>query len=64
MPVLKNLPKPHRILAVDVKRAYSYAPAKMPLFIELPVEDRLPGDEGSVAQLNLSLYGTRDAAQN
>ena len=56
--------KPHRILSVDVKRAYFYAPARRPIFIELLAEDRLPGDEGKVAQLNLSLYGTRDAAQN
>ena len=55
---------PHRILSVDVKRAYFYAPAKRPIFIELPVEDRLQGEEDMVAQLNLSLYGTRDAAQN
>ena len=57
-------PEPHRILSVDVKRAYFYAPAKRPIFIELPVEDRHPGEEDMVAQLNLSLYGTRDAAQN
>ena len=56
--------RPHRILSVDVKRAYFYAPARRPIFIELPAEDRLPGDEDKVAQLNLSLYGTRDAAQN
>ena len=56
--------KPHRVLSVDVKRAYFYAPARRPIFIELPEEDRLPGDEDKVAQLNLSLYGTRDAAQN
>ena len=57
-------PNPHRILTVDVKRAYFYAPARRPIYIELPVEDRLPGEEDLVAQLNLSLYGTRDAAQN
>ena len=57
-------PNPHRILTVDVKRAYFYAPARRPIYIELPVEDRLPGEEDHVAQLNLSLYGTRDAAQN
>ena len=57
-------PKHHRIFSVDVQRAYFYAPAKRPIYIELPVEDRLPGDEDSVAQLNLSLCGTRDAAQN
>ena len=47
--------KPHRVLSVDVKRAYFYAPARRPIFIELPVEDRLPGEEDMVAQLNLSL---------
>lgn len=56
--------KPHRLLSVDVKRAYFYAPARRPIFIELPEEDRLPGEENMVAQLNLSLYGTRDAAHN
>ena len=28
-----------------------YAPARQPIFIELPAEDRLPGDEDKVAQL-------------
>ena len=49
---------------MDVKMAYFYSPAKRPIFIELPVEDRLPGEEDQAAQLNLSLDGTRDAAQN
>ena len=48
----------------DVKRAYFYAPTTRPIFIEIPAEDREPGDEGFVGQLNLSLYGTRDAAKN
>ena len=48
----------------DVKRAYFYAKASRPVFIEIPVEDREPGDENKVGKLNLSLYGTRDAAQN
>ena len=51
-------------MAIDVKRAYFYAPATRPIFIHIPAEDREPGDEGMVAQLNLSLYGTRDAAFN
>ena len=55
---------PFRLLSVDVKRAYFYAPATRPLFIQIPAEDRQPGDEGHVAQRNVSLYGTRDAAQN
>eukprot|EP00973_Karenia_brevis_P012895 1749607-Karenia_brevis.AAC.1 len=48
----------------DVKRAYFYAAATREIFIEIPAEDREPGDEAKVARLNLSLYGTRDAAQN
>ena len=56
--------RPHRLLTVDVKRAYFYAPVKRPIYIVLPAEDRLPGDEEMVGRLNLSLYGTRDAAQN
>ena len=55
---------PFRLLSVDVKRAYFYAPATRLLFIQIPAEDRQPGDEGYVAQLNVSFYGTRDAAQN
>ena len=49
---------------MDVKRAYFYAPATRPLFVHIPKEDREEGDEGMVARLNLSLYGTRDAAMN
>ena len=56
--------RPHRILSIDVSRAYFYAESIRPVFIQIPEEDRLPGDEGMVGRLNLSLYGTRDAAQN
>ena len=56
--------RPHRILSIDVSRAYFYAKSIRPVFIQIPVEDRHPGDEGMVGRLNLSLYGTRDAAQN
>ena len=55
---------PYRIMSVDVRRAYSYAKATRPVYIEIPIEDFEPGDEGKVARLNLSLYGTRDDAQN
>ena len=51
-------------MSSDIKRAYFYAKAVRPVFIEIPIEDRKPGDEGMVGKLNLSLYGTRDAAQN
>ena len=55
---------PYRILSIDIKRAYFCAPATRPVFIEIPVEDYEEGDEGRIGKLNVSLYGTRDAAQN
>ena len=55
---------PYRLMAIDVKRAYFYVPARREIFIEIPMEDLEPGDEMMVAKLNLSFYGTRDAAQN
>ena len=56
--------RPYRIMTVDVKRAYFYARSRRPIYIEIPVEDYEAGDEHMVGRLNLSLYGTRDAAQN
>ena len=56
--------QPYRVMTIDVKRTYFYAAAKRSVFIEIPAEDRVPGDENMVGRLNLSLYGTRDAAQN
>jgi hypothetical protein len=51
-------------MTIDVRRAYFYAPAQRAVYIEIPIEDREPGDEDKVGKLNLSLYGTRDAALN
>ena len=48
----------------DVKRAYFYAPTTRPIYIRIPDEDWEEGDEERVGKLNLSLYGTRDAAMN
>ena len=45
---------PSRIMALDVVRAYFYEPATRAVYIQIPAEDRLPGDEGFVAKLNLS----------
>ena len=56
--------QPWRVAVIDIKRAYFYAPARRPVFIEIPAEDWDEGDDGMIAQLNMSLYGTRDAAQN
>ena len=52
------------MMAVDVKRAYFYAPARREIYFEIKMEDWQPGDEANVAKLTRSLYGTRDAAQN
>ena len=48
----------------NVKRAYFYAPASRPIYIQIPAEDWETGDDARVGRLNLSLYGTRDAAMN
>ena len=56
--------QPHRIMSIDVKRAYFYAEATRPIYIAIPDEDKEEGDQDRVAKLNLSLYGTRDAAMN
>ena len=45
----------------DIKRAYFYAPAARPMFIEIPDEDFEEGDDGMVGQLNLSLYPRRSS---
>ena len=60
----QNERKPFMMMSVDIKRAYFYAKARRPVYIEIPEEDREAGDEQRVGRLNLSLYGTRDAAQN
>ena len=51
-------------MSIDLKRAYFYAAARREIYIEIPMEDWQQGDADKVAKLNLSLYGTRDAAQN
>ena len=50
-----------KLLFVDVRRAYFYAPARRPVFVTLPDED---AEEGMGGKLNRSMYGTRDAAAN
>ena len=54
----------HVIMTSDIKRAYFYAPATRAIFIKIPREDWEDGDDERVGELNLSLYGTRDAAMN
>ena len=52
------------IMTNDVSRAYFYAPAIREVYIEIPKEDWEEGDEDRVAKLDMSMYGTRDAAKN
>ena len=52
------------VMSNDVRRAYFYAPSTRVIYIRIPKEDWEDGDEERVGKLNLSLYGTRDAAMN
>ena len=52
-----------KLMVNDVSRAYFCAPARRQVFVELPPEDK-SGEEDLVGELNFSMYGTRDAAQN
>ena len=45
----------------DVKKAYLHAPVRGDKYVQLPAEDAA---EGMCGKLNVSLYGTRDAARN
>ena len=49
-----------------LKRACFYAEVEKPLWVELPAEDMKEDDvkEDRVGKLNVSMYGTRDAARN
>ena len=53
-----------RLMVNDVSRAYFYATAIRKVYVEIAEEDREPGDEHMVGELQYSTYGTRDAAQN
>eukprot|EP00973_Karenia_brevis_P032314 4453349-Karenia_brevis.AAC.1 len=52
------------MLYVDVRRAYFHAPVRSDTYIQLPVENWREGDECRVGKLNVSLYGTWEAASN
>ena len=57
----KNYGTNQKLLFIYVRRAYFYAPARRPVYVTLPDEDASPG---YCARLNVSMYGTRDAASN
>ena len=50
-----------KLLFIDIRKAYFHAKAIRRVFIKLPEEDC---EEGMCGLLLMSLYGTRDAAQN
>ena len=56
--------KEYKLLYADVSRAYFHAKAMRPVYVRIPQEDFEPGEEGLCGKLLLSMYGTRDAAQN
>ena len=53
-----------KLMYADVSRAYFYAKAARPVYVQLTDEDKGPGDEGMCGRLVMSMYGTRDAAVN
>ena len=56
--------KSNKMLYIDISRAYFYAKSIRPTYVRLPPEDGRSGEEGLCAKLLMSMYGTRDAAQN
>ena len=52
------------MLFADVRRAYCNAKVTRYIFIRLPKEDPRSSEPGICVKLKLSLYATRDAAQN
>ena len=56
--------KYYKLIYSDVSRAYFYAKSLQPVYVQLPDEDREPGDENRCGRLLMSMYGTRDAEQN
>jgi len=53
-----------KIMINDISRAYFYAPATSPTFVEICDEDWEEGDEYNCGELLVSMYGTRSAAKN
>lgn len=50
------------LLFIVIRRAYFQAPAQRPVYVHLPAKFKCP--PGHCARLNVSMYGTRDAAAN
>ena len=52
------------MMYADVSRAYFYAKAVRPVYVQLSEEEMAEGDEFRCGKLMMSMYGTRDAALN
>ena len=52
------------VMVNDISRAFFHAKVEREVYVELPAEDRKPGEEHLCGKLRFSMYGTRDAAQN
>ena len=60
----RSFPKDIKILFADAKRAYFNAQTTRDTFVELPPGDPKYGCTNICGKLALSMYATRDAAQN
>ena len=56
--------KGEMLMVNDISRAFFHAPAKRKVYVQLPNEDGGDGTQKLCDRLNISMYGTRDAAQN
>ena len=56
--------KGESIMINDISRAFSHARVKRNVYVQMPKEDQLPGEEHMRGKLKFSMYSTRDAAQN
>ena len=48
----------------DISRVFFHARAKRDVYVQLPKEDTMPGEENLCGKLKYSMHGTRDVAQN
>ena len=63
-PGRRRIGEKNKVSYVDVSRAYFNAKAVRPTFVKLPAEDPRAGEGNVCGRLMMSMYGTRDAAQN
>ena len=52
------------IMVNDISRAFFHANVERDVYVQLPQEDQKVGEEHLSGKLRLSMYGTRDAAQD